>query len=251
MPIKKRTVSTNHQKRGQVWVSAVLYILITTIIMIIVIEIGTPLLENLRDKAIFTKTKDNFLSLDKQLKSISSEGYGSQRIIPLEIQKGKVDVTENGIRWEMKTDADIIEPGSSIALGDLIISSNSDVSAQKKGDSYILENTAILINFTSFGNETNWTSGADPNSVINYMEYKTSNGRLRQDMAGLTTFTVKNNGADLPGTGSGYTKLEKVGTSMTEAKLVLHMNSTVEYDLVFTLQSRADFLKVDIVNRKE
>lgn len=250
MPTKKRTTSTNH-KKGQVWISAVLYILITTIIMVIVLEIGTPLLENLKDKAIFTKTKDNFLSLDKQLKSISSEGYGSQRIIPLEIQKGSVDVTENGIRWEMKTDADIIEPGSSISLGDLIISSNSDVSAKKRGDSYILENSAILINFTSFGNQTNWTSGADPSSIINYMEYKTANGRIRQDMAGLTTFTVKNNGVDLPVSGSGYTKLEKEGTSMTQAKLILHMNSTVEYDLVFTLQSRADFLKVDIVNRKE
>jgi hypothetical protein len=218
--------------------------------LVIVLEIGTPLLQNLKDKAIFTKTKDNFLTLDKQLKDISQEGYGSQRIIPLEIQKGKVDITESGIRWEMKTDADIIEPGSSINVGDLVISSNSDVSAKKKGDSYILENSAILINMSSFGNQTNWTDQANPDDLINYIEYKTATGKIRQDIKGHMTFGVKNNNDALPA-GNGYTKLDRQGDFLTEGKVILHMNSTVQYDLVFTLQSRADFVKIDIVNRKE
>lgn len=239
----------NNNKKGQIWVSAVLYILITTVVLVIVIQLGTPLLENLKDKTIFTKTKDNFLAIDKQIKDISSEGYGSQRIIPLEIQKGKVDITEDGIKWQMQTDADIIEPGSSIALGDLIISANSDVTAKKKGDSFVLENSAISVNFSSYGNQTHWHNDTIiPGNAINYMEYKTRGGKIKH--AGTFTFDVKNNGVSLPD-GNGYTKLEKEGDFLTEGKLILHINSTTEYDLVFTLGSRADFLKVDIVNRKD
>ena len=130
MKVQKHT-KFNQGKKAQIWVSAVLYILITTIVLVIVIELGTPMLENMKDKSIFTRTKDNFVAIDKNIKDISEEGFGSQRTIPLEIQKGKIDVTDNLIKWEMETNADIIEPGSSIASGNLVISSNSDVSAKE------------------------------------------------------------------------------------------------------------------------
>ncbi len=247
---KPEQAKTAFSKKGQIWVSAVLYILITTVVLVIVIQLGTPLLENLKDKTIFSKTKDNFLAIDKQIKDISSEGYGSQRIIPLEIQKGKVDITEDGIKWQMQTDADIIEPGSSIALGDLTISANSDVSAKKKGDSIILENSAISVNFSSYGNKTDWYNDTilTENGMINYMEYKTKSGKIKH--TGEFTFDVKNNGVGLS-EGNGYTMIEKEGDFLTEGKLIYHINSTVEYDLIFTLGSRADFIKVDIVNRKD
>ena len=58
-------------RKGQVWVSAVLYLLITGIIMVVLLEAGIPVLEKARDKSIYDRERDQFLNLNQYKKTPS------------------------------------------------------------------------------------------------------------------------------------------------------------------------------------
>ena len=56
----------------------------------------------------------------------------------------------------------------------------------------------------------------------------------------------------LPDTGStllrGYTIMPRTGSGLGRADVIAHLNSSnYEYDVVFTLESQADYLQVDAV----
>ena len=53
-------------KKSQIWISAVLYVLLISVVIVIVLEGGTPIMNNLRDKSVFVQTRDNFVNLAAQ-----------------------------------------------------------------------------------------------------------------------------------------------------------------------------------------
>ncbi len=77
--------------------------------MVIVLNAGVPILKNLQDKTVFTRQKNAFLSLNQQIKDISEEGVGSQRVIPIEIEKGNLELKEGSLKWDLLTNAKILE----------------------------------------------------------------------------------------------------------------------------------------------
>ncbi|PIN69121.1 hypothetical protein COV93_06755 [Candidatus Woesearchaeota archaeon CG11_big_fil_rev_8_21_14_0_20_43_8] len=112
-------------RKGQIWLSAISYILITVVIIVLLLNTGIPLLEKVKDKSIFTKTKDMFLNIDSQIKDVQSEGAGAQRVIPIEIKKGDMTIQDNQIKWKMESKAKILEPRTKVFVGDLIIGDDS------------------------------------------------------------------------------------------------------------------------------
>lgn len=120
----------NATKKGQIWLSAVSYVLITIIIIVLLLNTGLPLLEKVRDKSIYSRTKEVFLDLNEQIKDVQAEGPGSQRVIPIEIPKGTLAVENNQIKWTMESKAKIIEPRTKILLGDLIIGDDSFITLE-------------------------------------------------------------------------------------------------------------------------
>ncbi|MBW2999994.1 hypothetical protein KY339_04940, partial [Candidatus Woesearchaeota archaeon] len=78
--------------KAQIWISALLYILIAVIVMVIILEATSPLLENLKDESVYTETKSNFVSLNQHISDVSNAGTGSQRVVPVEIRKGELKV---------------------------------------------------------------------------------------------------------------------------------------------------------------
>jgi len=74
--------------KAQIWVSAILYILVITVVMVLVLNAGVPIIQDLQDKTVFTRSKNTFLSLNQHISEVSEEGVGSQRVVPIEIEKG-------------------------------------------------------------------------------------------------------------------------------------------------------------------
>jgi len=109
-------------KKGDVWVSAVLYIALGMVIITIVLAAGLPLVTKMKDKNTVTQTKRVMLSIDDNLKEVATEGPGSRRVIsPLEIGSGelKVNTDEDYIEWMMKTKNKMMEPGINFEEGAL------------------------------------------------------------------------------------------------------------------------------------
>ncbi|MBD3313398.1 hypothetical protein GF345_03065 [Candidatus Woesearchaeota archaeon] len=226
-------------RKSQIWISAVLYVLLITIVIVIVLEGGTPILEGLRDKSVFVQTRDNFVALDSHITEVSNAGPGSQRIVPLEVKKGELTVDNNQIRWEMDTEASIIQPRTSIDAGNLRLGSDSDVNAYESGGNLILENYYITAVFSKVGNESSYNE-LNASSILLSLTYNPNSETTEGSFSMLIDDSLIDS--------DGYSKLLDNGYDLGSASVLFHINqsSGIEHDLIFTLDSRADYLKVNL-----
>ncbi|MAG16140.1 hypothetical protein CMO88_03700 [Candidatus Woesearchaeota archaeon] len=231
-------------KKGVIWVSTVIYVMIAIVVMVIVLEAGLPLIKGITEKSAFNKIRDTLVLLDKQIQQVASEGQGSQRVIPIEITDGELSVKNQKLRWKLETGTQLIDSRTRTELGNLVIASGVDVDAELVADYFIVQNSRIKINFSKIGSSSNFTR-INTSTIINNIFFKDSNVQTN----GTFTFFV-NDSSSINGT--GYTSLEDEGTSLTSASVKAHVNnSLVEYDLILTLDSKTDFFRAAIENYKQ
>ncbi|HII15520.1 MAG TPA: hypothetical protein HA362_04375 [Nanoarchaeota archaeon] len=99
--------------KGQIWISAVLYMALGVIVLTIVLAAGVPMIEKMKDKNSFAQAKTVFFTLDDNIKNVINEGPGSRRYIaPFEVKAGefKVDEENGFLVWSLKTKAKLMEP---------------------------------------------------------------------------------------------------------------------------------------------
>ncbi len=245
------------EKRGQLWISAILYILVVVVALTLILSVGVPLINEMREKISFTRAKDTMLNLDQYIVDIASEGEGSQRVVPVEITAGKLKIENNKLVWELDTGADIVSSRSKIDIGNLVITSNANVEARSythngQNGSFIVQTELgktddkagdiFLVNFTKYGSENNWTY-LNTSSLINYIQFKNNT------IDGTFSFSINSNSSSA--FGNGYTKIVPSGnnTNLGRVKYIAHINSSyASYDLEFTLESYADFLTINLNN---
>lgn len=230
-------------KKGDIWISAVIYVLIGVIVLTIVLEAGVPFIRGLQERSNINRARNAFSSLDRQIVDVANEGQGSQRVIPFEVSEGTIRVEDSKLRWKIETSSKVLEPRTRIELGNLVIASDVDVSAAEYGSSYIVQNSRILVNFTRFGSVGNHTAGINTSSLINYVQFK--------DTGAVTTgtFTFFINQDASTALGIGYTELLQPGSGRASATVKAFVNSTLyQYDLLLSLDSKADFIRAQIEN---
>lgn len=108
-------------KKGQVWISAVLYIGISIVVLVLILTASTPVINKAKDENTITQTRQVFLELDKNIRTVIGEGAGSQRVFSVEIGRGNmfIDQVDNTITWNLDTKALVSEPGVIINIGNL------------------------------------------------------------------------------------------------------------------------------------
>ena len=233
-----------NKKRGQVWISAILYIMIITVLMVIILNAGVPLLKNMQDKTVFSRSKNTFLALNEQIVDVSEEGVGSQRVVPIEIEKGSLALNDGALKWNLRTDARILESGQQIELGNLYISSNADVTSTSNTANYTLENTYVKATFHKCEDRSSCILNQTGMIMkLEFMDHESGTqtaaaNDFQIDFGGSTTWNY-----------SGYSVLEDSGSSLGSAHVLFYVNNTNEsyYTIVeFSLQSNRDFLEVKI-----
>lgn len=219
-------------RKAQVWISAVLYIMIVVAVIVLILNVGTPILEKMKDKAIFSQTRNTLLNLDQHITTVKDEGQGSQRVVPIELRDGEFYIEDGTVGWELETQAEILEPRSSVDYGNLKIASNSDVSTIETNSFYILENGKISVNISKCSN----LCSAD--NLINSILFK----ETKSVLDGNFSFSV--NGIPLI---INYTELSPAGnnTLMGSATVVAHLINQTK-DLWLTLEGQADFIKTSL-----
>jgi len=231
-------------KKAQIWISAVLYTLIAVAIMVIVLEAGIPIIKGLKEKSAFERSRDVMAALDQQIEDVASEGQGSQRVVPIDINFGKVDISNQMLRWKIETESEVVSPKTVTEMGNLVISSDIDVAAFEYTDYYIIENSKIWVNFSKNGTESSWKA-INASQMINAIKFKGNNIFISG------TFEFYINESTTSNTGTGYTKLMQSGYNLAAATLKAHINATkFEYDMEFRVDSKADFIKISLKNVK-
>ena len=237
-----------NKKNGEIWVSAILYVLIISVAIVLIIQIGVPIIDKMKDRTSFSKAKETMLAIDKTISEVANEGEGSQRVLPVEVKDGKITIDPNGISWELNTKTEVLDERSSLQFGNLVISSNANVKTSETNDSYIMQTSIdgdiFNVSIRKIGSESDF-SNISTDSLITAVYY------AGEKLEGAFNFSV--NGVQASKTGTGYTKMAPSGnnTGIGRAKVIAHINSTAyEYDLELTLESFADFLTVELKNVK-
>jgi len=100
-------------KKGQIWISAVLYMALGIIVLTIILAAGVPMIQKMKDKNVLAQTKSLFYTVDENIKAVSNEGPGSRRYLsPFEVKAGDFDVDQDSdqIKWQLRTKAKMMEP---------------------------------------------------------------------------------------------------------------------------------------------
>jgi uncharacterized protein (UPF0333 family) len=107
-------------KRGQIWVETVIYILIAFVMIGLVLSFVKPKIEELRDKAVIEQSIEVINNLD----SIFSEVLvpGNKRVIEIGIKKGEIRINSENDTIEFVIESEYIysEPGETIYIGEII-----------------------------------------------------------------------------------------------------------------------------------
>jgi len=113
------------EKRGDVWISAILYFGIGIVVITILLAAGLPVINKLRDKNIIIQSKQVMHTLDENIREVIREGPGSQRVVSVNIKKGSFVIDsggENNIVWVYENSkVPISEPGIDVPEGKLNI----------------------------------------------------------------------------------------------------------------------------------
>ncbi len=230
-------------RKAQIWVSAILYILVITVIMVLVLNAGVPIIKDLQDKTVFTRSKNTFLALNQHINEISEEGVGSQRVVPVEIEKGYLELKDGALKWDLKTNAKILESGQQIELGNLYISSNADVSSNSYDTNYTLENSYLRATFYKCEDKTR--CNLNHTGMLRQLVFKNPDGGEIVANSGFEFHFNSSASWEEP----GFSVLEDEGTSLGAARVLYYVNNTgADYYTVveFTLESNRDFMQVRI-----
>ena len=145
-------------KKGDVWISAVLYMALGIIILVIVLSVGIPVVNKIRDKNVAINTKELMFDLDRNIRTVYSEGPGSRRPLRIEITKGifSVDAEKDEVIWTFDTKLLLSQPNVPVKEGNLIIKSNQGSSSEFQTEYILNYSTVLNLNSTA---GTNFISG--------------------------------------------------------------------------------------------
>ncbi len=114
----------NINKKGDVWVSTVIYIAISIIVLTIVLLAAMPVISKLKDRNIAIQTKNILTQVDKNIRELVSSGPGAKRVLsPVIIDAGilNFDIDNSVINWTLKTtdasaESDILRQEGSVFI---------------------------------------------------------------------------------------------------------------------------------------
>ncbi len=182
----------NLNKKGDIWVSTVIYIAISIIVIAIVLLAALPLIQKLKDRNVTMQTKNILTQIDKNIKEVISSGPGAKRVIsPVIIDAGllEIDFTRSAINWTMKTKDALAEPGLTRQEGSVFIVVN-----ERRAGGSIVEGEFEISQYLSYASNPE-------------LKFTSNSNSLRSPFTGRFTMSVRYIGTETIG-GQPTPKLE-------------------------------------------
>ena len=113
-------------KVGGIWISAVLYMALGILIISMILAVGLPAVQKMKDRFTLTQTQDLMLVLDENIRSVYQD-VGSQRTMDIKINRGifEIDSDNDRIVWSLTSSISRSEPDIVIDEGSLSILTQS------------------------------------------------------------------------------------------------------------------------------
>lgn len=216
------------------------------------LTIGVPALENMQEAASIQKAQNFMQRVDSSVQEVVSEGEGSTRTLTVNFDRGQLyfDNSTDSLVYELQSDAAVISPQTSKRTGNIILSSNADVTVENTSVNgtpcYMMENEYIKACIRNVGSQGDQKSINTSNLLVLY-EFKNPDGANKKLDGNMT---VKLNEVDSTSYGTGYTTATELGDFQGTGEIVATVASSYgfTYDVYYRLPTGADFLKVDVQN---
>ena len=219
---------------------------------IIVINMIMPAVEESKTFQYVNKAKETISFLDSVIRELAVEAPGARRTINLVSDSGTFVVTgkEDSLKFTVEGGPVILDPGSSVREGNLLVTSGPTMSAYESDinsdgvTDLVLENDAVLLAIRKIGSPTNITS-INTTSIFTVIRNK----RTSANITPITYIYMDDNLNNA--VGDGFTELTALGSNIQSSGIRVYVNSSInEYDAIFTLRSAQDFVELEIKNIK-
>ena len=113
-------------KVGGIWISAVLYMALGILVISMILAVGLPAVQKMKDRFTMTQTQDLMLILDENIRSVYQD-VGAQRTMDIKVNRGAFEINSNEdkIIWSLTTSVARSEPDIEIEEGSLTILTES------------------------------------------------------------------------------------------------------------------------------
>jgi hypothetical protein len=232
-------------------ISTAFIVLMTVMAMALTLTIGMPAINKAKEASVINEALQNMKVIDNTIREVASEGTGSLRSPQIKVSGGeyKVNQKANSVDFTYTLKYGLLQPGTFVKEGNLLMMSGVNAKASVYDlngdglDELVLENEILRVGILKNGTSSSQVS-IDTSNVIKLLSIKESGTNVT-----LTDSSVILDDFAGSSSGTGYTELVTPGDNLSKAEAVVHMNtSTMNYDIVYTLQSGADFLIVKIQN---
>ncbi len=232
-------------------VTAALYVGVTVTAISTALTVGGPAIDNMRDAAAIENARNFMQQLDSNVEQVVSEGEGSTRTLTFDFDRGRFyyDNDSDALVYELETDAGSISPQASRRTGNVIVSKNANVTVKNatvNGEScYLMSNRIVDICINDTGTPSKEVNINTSQLVV---AYNYTGGDREQKFNG--SMFVQLDSIPSSGWGTGYTRVHEYGSFIGTGRVTAHVDSNegYVYDVVFSLPTGADFIKVDVQN---
>jgi len=234
-------------KKGTELISSVLIVILVLAAVIIIYKVVAPKIRKMKSITYFEEGKDTLNTMSSTISSLSLESSGARRILNLNVPEGGMHINskDNTIVYRFHSYAKIIDLGSMLKEGNLLITSGQGVKAYTNGSEYILENGNVLISFKKIGNSTNYGT-VNLSDIINYV--KINNVKYYPKVS------VKIDHNSESTIGNGYTEFLNEGDFMNYGEFLAHIRDSSKpynYTVIYTLGTGWDFVTVEVKDIEE
>ena len=183
-------MGVNKIKKGQIWVSTVLYIALGIVAMTLILGAGIPMINKMKERNAVIEAKSVMHAVSQAITTVVTEGPGSKRVLdPVIIKGGKLlfKVDEEKVRWEMKTSALMMEYCPTEDINERGECDDDDL-IQREGDLKVFLLETIVVDEYMITIDIDY-----PASGIN-LAY-TSENEIRGSLTGSHLVAISNDGA--------------------------------------------------------
>src|SRR3989344_4507464 len=125
-------------KKGDLWISAALYTALGVILVTLILSVGMPFVNKLKERNTVLQTKNVLYDFDNVIRTVNLEGLGSRRPLFVDIGEGEfsIDSKNEKIIWTFVSDDKLgIEPD----LPNPIKEGNLNIKSTSLGQGYRIE----------------------------------------------------------------------------------------------------------------
>ena len=218
------------------------YIMIVSIIVLgisLVLVSGMPVVDKVKKNLEFQESEEFMQKMDSAINDAIREGEGSSRLVRSGSGNYRVDARSDTIEFSQRTD--VFDYLTRKMQDNVIIISGSDSKCYEQDINsdgsvdMIMENSYIKTALKKANGSYDTKNNIIFISANNMAIYPSD-----------SSIIIDNN----PGTsvGIGASSLDEIGIDLPKCRAHYFMNSTIDYDIYYTLYSGADFMTVEVRN---